>query len=217
MSLTGQTTTDTRIGQDVVMDAPARRPAHRPSRRGLIVAAAMEVVADTPVDSVTVADIAAAAKMTPAAIYYHYPSREAILLEGIQEVGQTYRAAVRRSVTEVRSGASIACVPHEVMAWAEETPGARAYFVSAAGMSSAVEAVLRQDRIYVVEQMRRAVKASRPGVKLAEASVLAVALLTVTETALASMLTRDRAHRGLSQARFRSEVEKLAERVVADH
>ena len=35
-----------------------------------------------PPEDVTVADIAAAADMTAAAVYYHFPSKEHVLLEG---------------------------------------------------------------------------------------------------------------------------------------
>lgn len=196
------------------MTTPTRRPAHRPSRRSAIVSTALELIAESQADTVTIADIAAAAKMTPAAIYYHYASRDAILLEGFQEVSKTYRAAVDAGVERVQAGEGIGCVSGEIMTWAKSSPGARAYVLSASGLSSAVEGVLRHDRIHAVEQLRAAVKAARPGVKAAEASVLAVALLSLTESAVASMLTLDRARKGLSETRFRQEVEALAEGIV---
>ena len=197
------------------MTTPTRRPAHRPSRRSAIVSTALELIAESQADAVTIADIAAAAKMTPAAIYYHYASRDAILLEGFQEVSRTYREAIDAGVARVKAGESVGCVAAEIMTWAKSSPGARAYVLSASGLSSAVEGVLRHDRIHAVEQFRSAVKAARPGVKAAEASVLAVALLSLTETAVASMLTLDRARKGLSESRFRQEVEALAEGLLA--
>lgn len=196
------------------MTIPTRRPAHRPSRRSAIVSTALELIAESQADAVTIADIAAAARMTPAAIYYHYASRDAILLEGFQGVSQTYRAAIDAGVDRVKAGESIGCIAGEIMTWAKSSPGARAYVLSASGLSSAVEGVLRHDRIHAVEQLRVAVKAARPGVRAAEASVLAVALLSLTEAAVASMLTLDRARKGLSETRFRLEVEALAEGVI---
>jgi hypothetical protein len=100
------------------------------------------------------------------------------------------------------------------MTWAKSSPGARAYVLSASGLSSAVEGVLRADRIHAVEQFRAAVRAARPGVKIAEAGVLAVALLSLVEAAVASMLTLDRARKGVSETRFRQEVEALADGIV---
>lgn len=196
------------------MNTPTRRPAHRPSRRSAIVRTALELIAESQADAVTIADIAAAAKMTPAAIYYHYASREAILLEGFQEVSRTYRAAIDAGVARVFGGESVGVIAGEIMTWAKSSPGARAYVLSASGLSSAVEGVLRHDQIHAVEQFRSAVRAARPGLKAAEASVLAVALLSLTEAAVASMLTLDRARKGLSETRFRQEVEALAEGIV---
>jgi AcrR family transcriptional regulator len=196
------------------MTTPTRRPAHRPSRRGAIVATALELIAESQADAVTIADIAAAAKMTPAAIYYHYPSRDAILLEGFQTVSASYRAAVDAGVERVKAGETVACTVGEILTWAKSSPGARAYVLSASGLSSSVEAVLRADQIYAVEQFRVAVKAARPGVRAAESSVLAVALLSLISAAVASMLTLDRARKGLSESRFRAEVEALAEGII---
>ena len=45
----------------------------------------MGLFASFPVDEVTVLDIAGAAGMTPAAVYYHFASKEQILLEGMQQ------------------------------------------------------------------------------------------------------------------------------------
>jgi AcrR family transcriptional regulator len=198
----------------VDVSTQTRRPAHRPSRRSAIVATALELIADSQADAVTIADIAAAANMTPAAIYYHYASRDAILLEGFQEVSRTYRAAIDAGVERVRAGEPIGVIAGEIMTWAKSSPGARAYVLSASGLSSAVEGVLRADRIHAVEQFRAAVRAARPGVKIAEAGVLAVALLSLVEAAVASMLTLDRARKGVSETRFRQEVEALADGIV---
>ena len=63
---------------------PMTRPPHRPSRRSTVVDAAMGLFALHPPEHVTVADIAAAADMTAAAVYYHFPSKEHVLLEGLQ-------------------------------------------------------------------------------------------------------------------------------------
>ncbi len=197
------------------MNSVGRRPAHRPSRRGVIVEAAIELIAEATDDAVTIADIAAAAKMTPAAIYYHYPSRDAILLEGFQGVSQSYRAAIRRGVQHVKDAGPISKISDEILEWAQGSPGARAYVLSSSGLSASVEALLRHDRIYAVEQLRRAVKLRRPDARVTDSSILAVALLSLIETAVASMLTLDRARKGLSKARFQSEVGSLADRIIS--
>jgi AcrR family transcriptional regulator len=68
------------------------RPAHRPSRRSTVIDAAMGLFALHPPEAVTVADIAAAADMTAAAVYYHFPSKEHVLLEGLQIFTTRYLA-----------------------------------------------------------------------------------------------------------------------------
>lgn len=197
------------------MPPAARRPAHRPSRRGAIVNTAMELLVHTPPELLTVAAIAEAAGMTSAAVYYHYPSKESIILSGIAAVGQGYLSAVRRAGDDVAQGAGLGTIPIEVTKWAESAPGAYAYFVAAAGLSPAVESERRRNQIEVVDHLRRAVTNLRPDLKAPEISVRAVALLTVTETGVTSVLTLDRATRGLSPSRLRAEVAALAEQIVS--
>ena len=57
--------------------------------------AAMGLFALHPPESVTVADIAAASDMTAAAVYYHFPSKEHVLLEGLQLFTVQYLATIR--------------------------------------------------------------------------------------------------------------------------
>ena len=72
-----------------------KRPPHRPSRRAAVIDAAMGLFALHPPEHVTVADIAAAADMTAAAVYYHFPSKEHVLLEGLQNFTGQYLATIR--------------------------------------------------------------------------------------------------------------------------
>ena len=57
-----------------------------------------------PAEAITVADIAAAANMTAAAVYYHFPSKERVLLEGLQSFTRDYLAEVRRLSRETVDG-----------------------------------------------------------------------------------------------------------------
>src|SRR4051812_4064284 len=52
---------------------PARRPAHRPSRRDDVLAAGVVEFVERGFAPVSVTDIARRAGMTPAAVYYHFP------------------------------------------------------------------------------------------------------------------------------------------------
>lgn len=55
------------------------RPAHRPSRRTQLLSAAIAEFADSNPDGGTMAQIAARAEMTPAAVYYHFKSKDEVL------------------------------------------------------------------------------------------------------------------------------------------
>jgi AcrR family transcriptional regulator len=153
--------------------------------------------------------------MTSAAVYYHYPSKEAIFLSGITEVGQSYQAAIRQSVGYIGQGMSIGKIPADIIKWAEVTEGAYAYFIAAAGLSPDVEAERRHVQLEVLENLQRAVRRYRPELSAREVSVRAVALLSVTETAVGSVLMGDRATRGLTPSRFRAEVSAIAEQIAS--
>ena len=79
--------------------ATSRRPAHRPSRRHVVVDGAMGLFATMPVDEVTVQDIATAVEMTPAAVYYHFASKEQILTEGMQQFANQLLEEIRTSLS----------------------------------------------------------------------------------------------------------------------
>src|SRR4249920_3338395 len=91
------------------------RPAHRPSRRASVIDAAIGLFATYPADAITVADIAAAANMTAAAVYYHFPSKERVLLEGLQSFTRDYLAEVRRLTRELDDQVWIGTMVVELM------------------------------------------------------------------------------------------------------
>ena len=62
----------------------------------------MGLFAMHPPESVTVADIAAAADMTAAAVYYHFPSKEHVLLEGLQDFSRRYLVDHAGALTDRR-------------------------------------------------------------------------------------------------------------------
>src|SRR3954462_8454518 len=83
------------------MTADRKRPAHRPSRRTTVVRSAMELFASQRSDAVTVAEIAAAAGMTSAAVYSHFASKDDILLEGLRSLGDARVAEARRTHQDI--------------------------------------------------------------------------------------------------------------------
>ncbi|MGA9870007.1 MAG: helix-turn-helix domain-containing protein [Rhodococcus sp. (in: high G+C Gram-positive bacteria)] len=198
------------------MSPAAKRPAHRPSRRGVIVETAFELFASSPVDAVTVADIAASAKMTSAAIYYHYPSREEILLEGLREFTSVYVAEIERIATEVVVPArAMGALIEPFVAWlSENRTRAAVYFVQSRGASQQVEAIRRENALVLIPVLSNAVKKARGKASAAEAGVVAVAMIAEIEIFASAFLSEDRSLTVLGKRRFVEAGVELADRIA---
>lgn len=175
----------------------------------------MELFA-SPMTDVTVAEIADAAGMTSAAVYYHFASKDHILLEGLRSLGEALVTEARRAQQDVAARqASIGEIPVRLLRWMEERRAeATVWFVKSSGVSMAVEQLRRELRGELVTVFTRAAKASRPKISQAEAAVVAIALLSLLETAATSWLTEDESLTGLGRRRFLDETARLAERIT---
>jgi len=171
----------------------------------------MGLFATMPVDEVTVQDIAGAVAVTPAAVYYHFASKEQILLEGMQH----FRAAMLDEVRGFDPAGGFGELVHHLVTWTHRhrTP-ATVYFVSSIGLNLLVEALRRETRVELIEVLRDKVRRSRPRTSKPEAGVIAVAIVSLIETALASMLNQDASYRGLGARRFGDEVSAIGARVA---
>jgi AcrR family transcriptional regulator len=171
----------------------------------------MGLFATMSVEEVTVQDIATAVGMTPAAVYYHFASKEQILVEGMQRFAGQLVEQLRGRVAE--RGDDVAGLVTDLVTWAarHKVP-ATVYFVNSIGLNLMVEALRRETRQELVELLRDAVRATRRS--RAEAGVIAVGLVSLLETALASMLNQDATYRGLGGRRFAGEVGALAGRIA---
>lgn len=198
------------------MSASVKRPAHRPSRRGVIVETAFELFASRPVESVTVADIATAAEMTSAAIYYHYPSREEILLEGLREFAADYVAEVERIASGVvvparRMGAFV----EPFVKWlSDNRTRSIVYFVQSRGASQQVEAIRRGNALELIPVLGSATKKARGKITAAEAGVVAVAMIAEIEIFASAFLSDDRTFTTLGRKRFVDSGVVLADRIA---
>lgn len=196
--------------------SPAKRPAHRPSRRGVVIHAAMQLFASPRSDAVTVAEIAEAAGMTSAAVYYHFDSKDQILLEGLRTFGDELVVEARRTQQEVAAeGAPIGLVLPRLLCWLDEhRDAASVWFVSSGGVSLAVEQLRREVRNDLITVFTRGARVARPGVGAPEAAVVATALLALLETAAADWLTEDSSVQGLGQEGFLDETALLADSIA---
>lgn len=179
---------------------------------------ALSLFSRFPIDEVTVLDIAGAADMTPAAVYYHFASKEQILLEGMQRFADELLQQARALVpTKGAPGAAngVHTMMTGLLAWTRRTRSpATVYFVSSVGINVVVEALRRDTRIELIELLQQAVRAGGRRVSVAESAVIAIGLVSLLETTAASNLSQDAVYRALGARRFNTEFETLISRVL---
>jgi len=182
----------------------------------MVVHSAMELFASQRSDAITVAEIADAAGMTSAAVYYHFASKDNILLEGLRSLGEALVTEARRTQQDIAaSGASIGELPVRLIRWMDERRAeATVWFVKSSGVSLAVEQLRREMHGELIAVFTRAAKAARDKISTAEAAVVATALLSLLETAATSWLTEDESLTGLGHEKFLEETSRLAERIA---
>lgn len=170
-------------------------------------------------EHVTVADIAAAADMTAAAVYYHFPSKEHVLLEGLQGFTLRYMAAIRELAGAEGAEPWATRFMADLLDWlTRDRTTATVYFSQSAGVDAAIEALRREVRIDQVRVLARAIRkrTGRPRANV-ESEVAAIGLVSLIETGAKSWLTHDSVFLGLGQRRFVAEMGTLAERLVGTY
>ncbi len=178
----------------------------------------MGLFATMPVDEVTVQDIAHAVDMTSAAVYYHFASKEQILLEGLNRFADGLVGHIRGHMPAQDEPADIRAVVSGLMSWiSRNRTDAIVYFVNSIGLNLLVEARRRETRMELVGLLRDVVRDRRPYLSTAQAGVIGVALVSMIESAVASMVNQDATFRSLGPRRFVAEVAGLAERIVGPH
>lgn len=171
----------------------------------------MGLFATMPVDEVTVQDIAGAVDMTPAAVYYHFASKEQILVEGMQH----FRDQLLHELRAADAAAGVGPLLQHLIAWTgRHRVTATVYFVSSIGLNLMIEALRRETRVDMIDVLGGVVREVRGRISKAEAGVIAVALVSLIETSLASMLNQDASYRGLGARRFSSEVAAIGDRLA---
>jgi AcrR family transcriptional regulator len=195
----------------MTVDATPHRPANRPSRRHLLIDAAVELFSLEPWEVITVADIVERAGMTPATFYYHFSSREQLLEEIISDFARKWIGTVER-LLEAADTPDALC--HVAAALLEEitTDGqaARIFFLSTAKEPLEAERIRGDARKRLIRSAARAVRRLDPGRDRASAHVNGVAMVVLYEMAARSRLGLAEAHRALGPRRFRAELGNLS-------
>jgi AcrR family transcriptional regulator len=166
-------------------------------------------------ESVTVAEIAAEADMTSAAVYYHYATKEDILLDGLTGFGDAISNEVAHFLRSDRSG-SPADLPVHLLNWLDrDRSTAAVWFAHSSGLSMAVEARRRVTNELIIAEVVKSVRAHDAAASLPHASVVAAALISVIEVAARAWLTREDQFVDGQEDEFRSAVATLASNVLA--
>jgi len=177
----------------------------------------MHLYAVRQLEDVTVADIAHEAKMTAAAVYYHYASKEDLLLEGLREFATGLHAELAGLLDRALLGtASVGEVLSDLLAWVQaDRSAALVWFVKSPGMSEPVEALRRKTRLDMVEALSAVFGRRKRSVSAAHASVTALALVILLEQAAISALTEDVVLANLGRRRFSAELATLADVIAS--
>jgi AcrR family transcriptional regulator len=196
------------------MGASPRRAAHRPSRRHAIVEAATRLFAVQSPDVVTVADIAGQAGMTPAAVYYHFPSKDDILLECMRLFSEEFVSEVRRLSQSLSEDSTPGDLLVSLLTWLEERQaGSSVFFVSSLGASLETETLRMEVRVHLITLFQRVVR-RRGRVTPAKAAVVATSMVALLEAASVSWLEQDNTFRSLGRRDFLDEIISQANRVA---
>jgi AcrR family transcriptional regulator len=159
----------------------ARRPAHRPSRRDDVLAAGTLEFVERGFASVSVTDIAKRAGMTPAAVYYHFPTKEEVLLAIVGRTGDAISALCSDPLEATDPESSISALVDRFLAWLEAHPAdARLYYQSSQGATADVEALRREQRHQQVTALLQGpLKPAQGSMSATELRVVATAVLVL--------------------------------------
>lgn len=183
---------------------------------------------------VTVAEIAREAYMSTPAIYYHYPSKDAVLLDGLSRFSADLIAVIRAAGEEaVRSG-SAADLVAAVVRWLDgRRHEAVVWYLTAPQVINA-DALRDELAARTLEAWRAPVRAARGGgadptgantagagttgaeMSDDEVDVVVVALKSLLEIAAQSWLAEDQVRRVLGPKSFLAEVSRLTVRLVSE-
>jgi len=159
----------------------ARRPAHRPSRRDDVLAAGTVEFVERGFAAVSVTDIATRAGMTPAAVYYHFPSKEDVLLEIVRRTGDAISGLCSGPLPATSPETSVTALLDRFLGWLEAHPAdARLYYQASQGATADVETLRReQRRDQVAALLAGPLRPARASMTATELRVVAIGLLVL--------------------------------------
>ncbi|MFB9858743.1 TetR/AcrR family transcriptional regulator [Paenarthrobacter aurescens] len=181
--------------ESYILKLQPARPAHRPSRRSALLAAALELFAAADPSDVPMDVVATHAKMTTAAVYYHFASKTD-LIESLMS-GVTDKLAEFFSLASGPSDLGTWGLQsmRRALVWMQTNPlEAKFFFVRLATTHDGAETLVqfRRDSATLVESIADSIVLLDSSIDPLEAAIMARALMTlVSETAKTTLTSRD--------------------------
>ena len=194
----------------MTVDATARKPANRPSRRHHLIDAAVELFSLEPWEFITVADIVERAGMTPATFYYHFSSRDSCSRRSFRisrKNGSTWSSGCWPPPTRRTRCTTWPAALDEIDS---SGPVAKIFFLSTEKEPLLAERIRTDARKRLIRSATKAVRRLDPRRDRARAHVNGVAMIVLYEMAARSHLGLADAYRTLGPRRFRIELAKLS-------
>lgn len=166
------------------------------------------------IEDVTVADIAAEAQMSSAAVYYHFSSKEEVLLGGLRIYTERMLEYLRERI-EDDPEASLGELIVALLEWSDAHRAASlVYFVRSPGWSLAIEALRREVRLELLSVFTGELRVRDRITSPATQGAAATALSSLLEVSATSWLTEDAVLANLGRRRFSDEVRAIAADIV---
>lgn len=172
----------------------SRRPAHRPSRRGEIIDAAIKVFGRTGYADASVEDIAAECGVAATAVYYHFGGKEELFDEALSTCLERFSAAVNavRPDDAPVDVETLRLVVHAGWTWWRTQPEQAQFMTRHAGGGNTMESRriyqewlerhTRRAFDYVPEEARRAPRSLRKAREKRAVQLLALRVVVGVQT-----------------------------------
>lgn len=203
---------------------PAKQPPHRPSRRDEIVAVATKVFAEKGYAEAAISDIAEAAEVAVTAVYYHFSGKDdlfaAAMKGALESISEVVVAARPPGTYSGEAGAAgLAAAIDAVWDWIDSNPdGAALVHVQLPGATRQLSSI-RNEFLELHEQrafdyLDDSGETRKPSAARTAAGTLNMRTLIDALMAVHAMRLADGPLSELSGTALRSEVHRLAQRIL---
>ena len=190
------------------MRSPSARGAHRPSRRESVLAAALAEFTERGYSAATMGSIARRAGMSTSSVYYHFPSKDTILLELLGRAAATLQGVLAVTARPSDRADPVGRLAEAYVGWMAPAAG-RALLLLGTGVggTATVEADRRRHNV----ELTRTVAGVLSGAGSQDVDLLVAATALVV---LFGELARVHAENPLPEAQLLTTTERLAARLV---